>query len=64
MAGEPAESCMVIEDSTNGILAAHRAHIFCAAYRSPHSKNQDYTLADTVVSDYTELELEKISKYF
>ncbi len=64
MAGQPAENCMVIEDSTNGILAAHRAHIFCAAYRSPHSKNQDYTLADTVVSDYTELELEKISKYF
>jgi beta-phosphoglucomutase len=64
MAGEPAERCMVIEDSTNGILAAHRAHIFCAAYRSPHSKNQDYTLADTVVSDYTELELEKIAKYF
>ncbi|MCJ8152417.1 HAD family phosphatase [Chryseobacterium sp. SSA4.19] len=64
MAGEPAENCMVIEDSTNGILAAHRAHIFCAAYRSPHSKNQDYTLADTVVSDYTELELDKISKYF
>ena len=64
MAGEPVENCMVIEDSTNGILAAHRAHIFCAAYRSPHSKNQDYTLADTVVSDYTELETDKVSKYF
>ncbi len=64
MAGEPVENCMVIEDSTNGILAAHRAHIFCAAYRSPHSKNQDYTLADIVVSDYPELELDKISKYF
>lgn len=64
MAGQPAENCMVIEDSTNGILAAHRAEIFCAAYRSPHSKNQDYTLADTVVSDYPELELDKISKYF
>jgi beta-phosphoglucomutase len=54
MAKEPVENCMVIEDSTNGILAAHRAKIFCAAFRSPHSKNQDYS----------ELELDKISKYF
>lgn len=64
MAEEPAENCMVIEDSTNGILAASRAEIFCAAYRSPHSKNQDYTLADIVVSDYEELALDKLSKYF
>lgn len=64
MAGEPVENSMVIEDSTNGILASHRANIFCAAYRSPHSKNQDYTLANIVVADYIELELDKISKYF
>lgn len=64
MAEEPVTNCMVIEDSTNGILAASRAEIFCAAYRSPHSKNQDYTLADIVVSDYEELELDKLSKYF
>ncbi|MCW3159834.1 HAD family hydrolase [Chryseobacterium oryctis] len=64
MADETPENCMVIEDSTNGILAAHRANIFCSAYRSPHSKNQDYTLANNVVSDYAELELDKISIYF
>lgn len=64
MAGEPVENCMVIEDSTNGILAAYRAEIFCAAYRSPHSKNQDYTLANTVVSDYSDLEIDKIAHYF
>lgn len=64
MAQESVANCMVIEDSTNGILAANRAEIFCAAYRSPHSKNQDYTLADIVVSDYEELELDKLSKYF
>lgn len=64
LAKQPIENCMVIEDSTNGILAAHRANIFCAAYRSPHSKNQDYTLANIVVSDYEELQLDKISKYF
>jgi len=64
MANEPIERCMVIEDSTNGILAANRANIFCSAYRSPNTKNQDYTLANIVVSDYSELELDKISKYF
>lgn len=64
LANQPIENCMVIEDSTNGILASHRANIFCAAYRSPHSKNQDYTLANIVVADYVDLELDKISKYF
>ena len=64
MANEPIENCMVIEDSTNGILAANRANIFCAAYRSLHTHNQDYSLANIVVSDYSELEVDKISTYF
>ena len=64
MAGHHIENCMVIEDSTNGILAANRANIFCAAYRSQHSKNQDYTLANIVISDYGDLEVDKVSKYF
>ncbi|MET3536335.1 HAD family hydrolase [Chryseobacterium limigenitum] len=64
LANQSIENCMVIEDSTNGILASYRANIFCAAYRSPHSKNQDYTLANIVVADYIDLELDKISKYF
>lgn len=64
MANEPIENCMVIEDSTNGILAAHRANIFCAAYKSMHTHNQDYSLANIIVSDYSELEVGKISKFF
>lgn len=64
MANEPIENCMVIEDSTNGILAAHRANIFCAAYKSFHSHNQNYSLANIIVSDYSELEVDKISKFF
>lgn len=64
IANEPIENCMVIEDSTNGILAAHRANIFCAAYKSFHSHNQDYSLANVVVSDYSEIEVDKISKHF
>lgn len=64
LANEPIENCMVIEDSTNGILAAHKAHIFCAAYKSLHTHNQDYSLANIVVSDYSELEIDKISHHF
>lgn len=64
MAGEKHENCMVIEDSTNGIVAAHRAGIFCAAYKSLHSGGQDYALANIVVSDFKELEPPQIAHYF
>lgn len=64
MANQNTKNCMVIEDSTNGILAAHRANIFCAAYKSLHTHNQDYSLANIVVSEYSELEVDKISKFF
>ncbi|SMC75672.1 HAD family hydrolase [Moheibacter sediminis] len=64
IAQESKENCMVIEDSTNGILAAHRAEIFCAGFKSMNTFQQDYSLANIVVSDFNELELQKISKYF
>lgn len=64
IANEPAENCMVIEDSTNGILAAHRAGIFCAGFKSQNTFKQDYSLADIVVSDFKELELNKLTDYF
>lgn len=64
MAKEPKENCMVIEDSTNGIIAAHSAGIFCTAYQSEHSTNQNYEKADLLISNFSEIELEKVSKYF
>lgn len=64
IAQEPKENCMVIEDSTNGILAANRAGIFCAAYKSEHSALQDYHVADILVSEFSELTIDKIKKYF
>ena len=51
---KPSE-CMVIEDSTNGIKAAHAAGIFCVGFKSPHSKNQDYTLANKVITSFKEI---------
>ena len=64
IAVEPKENCMVIEDSTNGIIAAHRAGIFCAAYKSEHSKMQKYDLAKITITDFSELEPQKIENYF
>lgn len=64
IADEPKENCMVIEDSTNGIIAAHSAGIFCTAYKSEHSIGQNYDKANMLISDFSEIEVEKISPYF
>jgi HAD superfamily hydrolase (TIGR01509 family) len=53
--------CMVIEDSTNGIKAAKAAGIYCVGFESPHSKNQDYSNANLVISDFSEIRFSKIS---
>lgn len=56
----PIENCIVIEDSTNGIMAAKAAGIYCIGYDSFHSKLQDYSLADRVISNFSELNYNKI----
>lgn len=58
------EECFVIEDSTNGIEAAKGAGIFCIGYDSFHSKNQDYSKADMVISDFKDITFQKISRHF
>gem|GEM_PF-46355 len=57
-------NCVVIEDSTNGIAAAKAANIFCVGYNSLHSKNQDYSKADVVISHFNEIEFSKLNTYF
>lgn len=64
IADEPKKNCMVIEDSTNGIEAAHSAGIFCTAYKSEHSEKQVYEKANLVISDFTAIEFEKMGNYF
>lgn len=54
-AGQPREQCMVIEDSTNGIIAAKDAGIFVVGYNSKHSTDQDYSQADMVVATFGEI---------
>jgi HAD superfamily hydrolase (TIGR01509 family) len=55
LAQTPVENCIVIEDSTNGIKASKAAGIYCVGYKSLHSKLQDYSLADKVISHFSEL---------
>ncbi|WP_203256783.1 HAD family hydrolase [Hyunsoonleella ulvae] len=62
--GFDATECMVIEDSTNGIQAAKSAGIYCVGYDSFHSKNQDYSNADKVISDFKAIYFEKIVEDF
>jgi len=49
----------VIEDSTNGMKAANKAGIFCVAYKSQHSVNQDYSFADLVIDDFSAIAYSK-----
>lgn len=49
------DECIVIEDSTNGFKAAKAAKIFCVGYKSPHSKNQDYNIADLIIDNFKEI---------
>jgi HAD superfamily hydrolase (TIGR01509 family) len=52
----PKENCIVIEDSTNGVLAAKAAGIYCVGYNSIHSKLQDLSKADKIVNHFNELD--------
>lgn len=54
------ENCFVIEDSTNGIKAAKSAGLFCVAFDSPNSKNQDYSEADLTIQSFEDIQYSKI----
>jgi beta-phosphoglucomutase len=58
------EECIVIEDATNGIEAAKGAGIYCVAFESGHSKNQDYSKADLVIKDFEAITFERIKAIF
>ncbi|HNQ28277.1 MAG TPA: HAD-IA family hydrolase [Aquaticitalea sp.] len=62
--GHKIEQCMVIEDSTNGIVAAKEAGIFCVAINAQNTPKQDLSLADLVINDYSEIHYKKIKELF
>jgi HAD superfamily hydrolase (TIGR01549 family) len=62
--GYSTSECLVIEDSTNGIKAAHNAGIYCVGFKSVHSKDQQYDLANLVIKDFKEISLERLKDVF
>jgi beta-phosphoglucomutase-like phosphatase (HAD superfamily) len=45
-------SCLVIEDSYNGVTAAKAAGMICIGYKNEHSGNQDLSKADLIIEDF------------
>ena len=58
--GYSRNQCIVIEDSTNGIKAANSANIFCVGYKSEHSKNQDFSTANKVITTFSEISFNEV----
>jgi len=51
----PASACLVVEDSYNGLLAAHAAGIPCAVVPCSSTAHQDFTGADVQLSTLQDL---------
>lgn len=49
------EDCIVIEDSHHGVLAGKRAGMKVLGYKNPTSGNQDISLADCMIDDFTKI---------
>ena len=62
LTGHSKEECIVIEDSTNGIVAAKSAGIYCVGYNSFNSKNQNYDNANIIITDLNEIKFKKVSE--
>ncbi len=55
-AGVSAENALVLEDSQNGILAAHHAGIRAIAVPNPITKIQDFSLATAVITSLVDFD--------
>ncbi len=54
------EECIIIEDSMNGVNAAHAAEITCIGYINPHSGPQNLRNAAILVEGFDEIDYEFI----
>lgn len=61
LSGHQKYECIIIEDSANGIKAANAAEVFVIGYKG-ESLNQDYSLANKVISHFNEISFDKIQK--
>jgi HAD superfamily hydrolase (TIGR01509 family) len=51
------KDCIVIEDSTNGVLAAKAANMYCIGYSNPNSGNQDLSKSDIIIDSFKDQQL-------
>jgi len=56
-------SCIVIEDSVNGVAAAKGANMKCIGYINPNSGRQDLSKADMTVDSFRDLSALKLSEF-
>ncbi|MGN6800798.1 MAG: HAD family hydrolase [Ginsengibacter sp.] len=60
--GSSPQECIVIEDSTNGVLAAKRAKMKCIGYNNPNSGKQNLKNADLVINSFDSINIDLIRK--
>ena len=53
--------CIVIEDSTNGVIAAVKAGMKCIGFSNKNSGDQDLTLANAIVENFTNIDINKLN---
>ena len=53
----PSESCIVIEDSANGVIAAKKAGMKCIGFSNPNSGSQNLSKADRVIKCFSEINI-------
>lgn len=58
--GEPAEKCLVIEDSLNGLIAARAVHLPVVITPSTYTKGQNFTGALAVLPDLGKVSLSQL----
>ena len=55
------EKCLVIEDSANGVKAAAKAGMKCIGFSNKNSGDQDLSLANTIVENFANIDLNKLN---
>lgn len=58
--GVEPRSCLVIEDSKNGVTAALSAGMKCVGFSNPNSGNQDLSQAHRIIHSFDELKVGRI----
>jgi beta-phosphoglucomutase family hydrolase len=56
--------CIIIEDSYNGVTAAHAAKITCVGFVNPNSGNQDLQQADLLVEGFDEVNYDFLNQFY